>query len=59
MFKHEKKQILHASRGLLFDQIMYNLTIDQPAEDMLEWLKSRDRQTHSRVVKALDELEQT
>lgn len=38
---------------------MYNITLDYSADDMLIWLKSRDKYMHSRIVKAIDEIEAT
>jgi len=36
---------------------MYKITLDDPADDMLVWLKSRDKYMHSRIVNAIDEIE--
>ena len=36
---------------------MYKITLDDPADDMLLWLKSRDKYMHTHIVKAIDEIE--
>jgi len=58
MSKQERASMLLGNPGRLFDQNMFNITVDRPAEEMLLWLKLRDRVIHGRIAKAIDELEQ-